>query len=286
MLSKYNSQVLSLDDALSMLNLGTLPSNSAVITIDDGFYNVLSVAQKILEPYRYPATLYLTTYYVENNNPIFRLVVQYMFWKTKMQTVDLTDCSWANDTEIDISNNKTSNRVIWDCINYGEKKCSENERTHICRQLGVLLGVSYNSICKDRILSLLSAEDAKILSHKNCNIQLHTHRHRLPIDNKAETQKEIIDNRIALEKIVPYPTMHFCYPSGIWDKAQWPWLEQVGVKSATTCLPGLNSNETSVFGLTRFLDGENISNIEFKAELFGFSELLRNIRSAILASVK
>jgi hypothetical protein len=47
------------------------------------------------------------------------------------------------------------------------------------------------------------------------------------------------------------------------------------VESATTCEPGLNTAETPLLGLYRILDQDDLSQIEFEAELFGFSELIR-----------
>jgi len=280
LISKYRFPVLTLDDALCKLRNNKLPRNAIVITIDDGFYNVLSVAEDILSAYNYPATLYLTTYYVQKNLPIFKLVVQYIFWKTKKREVSFGDCAWSKNKNMDmrIDNDKEREYIIWECINYGENECSEPERMAICQQLGSLLGVNYQQIRNSRILSLLTIDEAKLLARKGINIQLHTHRHYFPVDDEAKAKKEILDNRKVLDEIVGYPTDHFCYPSGIWNNDQWPWLEQMNVHSATTCSPGLNNSEYPALGLKRFLDGEYISEIEFMAELFGFMELARVLK--------
>lgn len=280
LISKYRFPVLTLDDALYKLRNNKLPRNAIVITIDDGFYNVLGIAADILNAHKYPVTLYLTTYYVQKNSPIFRLVVQYMFWKTKKREVSFGGCAWNKNENMDvrIDNDKERERIIWDCIDYGENECSEPERMRICQLLGSLLGVNYQQIRDSQILSLLTLDEAKLLDRKGINIQLHTHRHYFSVDDEAKAKKEIVDNRKVLDEIVDYPTNHFCYPSGIWNKDQWPWLEQMSVYSATTCLPGLNNSECPAFGLKRFLDGEYINEMEFMAELFGFMELARALR--------
>jgi hypothetical protein len=51
----------------------------------------------------------------------------------------------------------------------------------------------------------------------------------------------------------------------------------MNVTSATTCLSGFNDANTPLLGLKRFLDGENISEIEFSGELSGFLPLARAI---------
>jgi peptidoglycan/xylan/chitin deacetylase (PgdA/CDA1 family) len=282
LISKYGFAVLPLGEALSELRSNKLQKNALVITIDDGFYSVLSVAANILNSYQYPSTLYLTTYYVEKETPIFRLAVQYMFWKTKKKRrIDLTDCVWKNTKYLDLANDKERDRVMWECIQYGENNCSESERVQISRQLSAMLGVDYELLNEGRLLSLLNIDEAKLLSTKGFDIQLHTHRHRFSSDNEMHAQQEILDNREVLGKIVRNPGAHFCYPSGIWNRNQWSWLEKLNVESATTCLPGHNDAESQVFGLTRFLDSEYISEIEFKAELFGFMELARKLRNKI-----
>lgn len=281
LISKYDFPVLPLGEALVKLRSNTLPRNSIVMTIDDGFYSVLRVAANILKSYHYPATLYLTTYYVEKETPIFRLVVQYMFWRTTVRIIELRDCVWSNGKDADFTNENERNRVMWECIEYGESNCSESERVQICQQLGEILGVDYQVLRKSRMLSLLNKEEANLLTEKGIEIQLHTHRHCFSSDNERDAQQEILDNRKVLEKIVSYPLDHFCYPSGIWNKNQWPWLEKLNVQSATTCVPGLNDSDSPTFGLTRFIDSEHINEIEFKAELFGFMELARKVRDKI-----
>jgi len=279
-IARNNFNVLSLSDALQKLSENKLPQNAVVITIDDGFYSTLDIAADLLNAFQYTATLYLTTYYVKNEAPIFRLTIQYMFWKTVKQEINLSECAWNKDKQmtVDLNNEKNRNHVIWECINYGEKNCKEPERAAICQQLGRLLEVDYKKICDSKILSLLTIDEAKQLASNNINLQLHTHRHTFPTNDEFTAIKEIDDNREILRGIIDYPASHFCYPSGIWSQKQWHWLAQMNVQSATTCEPGLNDINTPIYGLRRFLDGENISEIEFKAELYGFMELLRNIK--------
>jgi len=283
LIKKYNFQVLPLGKSLRQLKNNSLPNNSIAITIDDGFYSVLTVAEKILTDFNFPSTLYLTTYHAQKQTPVFGLLVQYLFWKTKRNAINIKDCIWNNESieKIDISNQAKRNKLVSRCIQHGEKKCSDSERSKICEQLGDLLDVDYEKIIQSRTLSLVTLEEAKLLASNNIDIQLHTHRHVFPTDNQIAAKKEITDNRAVLKQIVDYPSEHFCYPSGVWNQDQWPWLEETQVISATTCNAGFNTPATPALGLNRFLDGENISDIEFKAEIFGFLEMLRLLKSKI-----
>ena len=84
-LRRRNYKVLPLDEALASLAQGKLPARAIALTIDDGFFSVLKVCAPILREFDYPATLYQTSYYAAKQTPIFRLVVQYMFWKSKAE---------------------------------------------------------------------------------------------------------------------------------------------------------------------------------------------------------
>ena len=129
------------------------------------------------------------------------------------------------------------------------------------------------------MLHLMTPEELRALADAKVHVELHTHRHTFPSDNQALAEREIADNRAALKRWLSLETRHFCYPSGMWDERQWAWLESMNVKSSTTCVPGLNSHDTPRHALRRFLDGENIHELEFEAALSGFSDLLRGLRS-------
>jgi peptidoglycan/xylan/chitin deacetylase (PgdA/CDA1 family) len=273
--------VIGLGEAVRGLSRGNLPANALVLTIDDGFYSVYRHAAPMLKAFGFPATIYVTSYYMEKGSPVFRLAVQYMFWKSPVRTLRIPDGIGASGRRVHMEDSAARERAMWECIEYGEKQCSERERRELGRVLGQALGVDYPAIDEARLLSLMSEEEVRELAQQGFDIQLHTHRHRFPVADSGAAVREIQENRARLEKITGRPANHFCYPSGIWDESQWPVLWQTGVTSATTCIPGRNDGRTPPLGLRRFLDDENISQIEFRAELYGFLELLRRVRARV-----
>lgn len=272
---RYGFPVLPLGSTLEQLRKDKHPDNSVTITIDDGFFSVLEKAVPLLQQQGMPATLYVTGYHIEKETPIFRLVVQYLFWKTDAETLDLTDREWGPRAPVDLVDAGNRERTLWEVIEFGEGKCSEQERQAICELLGRRLGVDYGDLVKSRCMGLLTGKELAYLHSQGFDIQLHTHRHRLPVDNESEARREIMENREFLERVLGNRGKHLCYPSGTWSATQWPWLEDEGVESATTCEPGLNTADTPLLGLYRILDQDDLSQIEFEAELFGFSELIR-----------
>lgn len=274
-LRRYGFRVLSLDEAVAALYSGTLPNRAVVITADDGFYSFFHAAVPYLKSYGFPATVYLTTYYVQHGNPVFRLVVQYMFWKTSRRSIVLKGLAWCKDQSVDLSDRDQVNRIMWGCINFGERQCTEETRCSICEELGALLGTPYADIVEAKILNLMTPDEVRSLAAANIDVQLHTHRHTMPDDDEAAAKREIEENRVAIQQLVAAEAHHFCYPSGLWHQRQWKWLEAMNVESSTTCIPGLNSRATPRQALRRFVDGEHVHQLEFEAYLTGFASLLR-----------
>jgi hypothetical protein len=86
--------------------------------------------------------------------------------------------------------------------------------------------------------------------------------------------REIEDNRNSIHEMTGKIASHFCYPSGVWDRAFLPWLKEAGVKSATTCEFGLASQNSNPLLLPRLVDVSALSPIEFESWLTGVSAAL------------
>lgn len=274
-LKRAGYAALPLDEAMGRLRRGKLGEKELVITIDDGFYSVAALAAPILKESGFTATIYVTTYYVQRNHPIFCLALQYMFWKTALDAIDSTGLPIFSAGPLPIrgaEGETTLNRLI----NFGETILDEDGRMALAREVGRRLEVDFDELVASRRLSLLSEAEVADLARQGFDIQLHTHRHRLP-DDGAEARRELQDNRAVLGPLSKGPLHHLCYPSGIWSKALWPLLAAEGVATATTCEAGRNYASTPPLGLKRFLDFQTIAPIVFEAEVCGFSELLRRL---------
>jgi peptidoglycan/xylan/chitin deacetylase (PgdA/CDA1 family) len=271
--------VLGLADAVERLSTGHLPPRAVVITIDDGFYGTYRLAWPMLQRYGFPATIYSTTYYSVKEHPVFGLVVEYMLWKTRATHLDLDTLAIPLPGRVNLTDPRERRRLAATISEHGETECTEEERVAIARRLGRLLDIDYETLAASRMLSLMTLDELHELAATGADIQAHTHRHRFPAE-ESEARRELADNRRALEPAVGHRLEHFCYPSGEWFEEQWPWLEADGMRTATTCERGLNYSGTPRLALLRFLDGEHISEIEFEAEVSGFSELLRRTRAS------
>jgi peptidoglycan/xylan/chitin deacetylase (PgdA/CDA1 family) len=272
-LSRFGCNVLSLDEAVTHLQEGTLPPQSVVITFDDGYFNFYKYAYPILKRFNYPATVYLTTYYAEARIPVFNLVRSYVLWKGAGKRVDargFVDRGGVLDLRTD-EGIAATNLEIWRFAK--SAGLCVNARQNLVELLAKALDVDYREISGRRMFELMSRAEASKMIESGVDFQLHTHRHRVPAA-KELFFKELEDNQQILKEVGQSAPVHLAYPSGEYRPELFPWLAEFGVRSATTCEPGLASQQSNFWCLPRFIDTSDTSGLEFEAWLCGIRRLL------------
>jgi Polysaccharide deacetylase len=265
--------VLPLGEAIDHLQLGTLPPMAVVITFDDGFYNFLAAAHPILTQFRYPVTLYQSSFYSAWNKPIFHLLCNYLLWKAPGKTIDVRPII-GRTGRFDLSTEAGINAASLEIWNFARSSgLSPVERQRLSKVLAASLEVDYEEIAGRRLFNLMNVDELSRMVKSGVDVQLHTHRHRVP-STKDLFLRELTDNQEFLKQIGQPKATHFAYPSGIYRKEVFPWLSEFGVHSATTCDTGLVSPHSNLMCLPRFIDVPQISNLEFEAWLCGFHDVL------------
>lgn len=276
LLRKGGYPVLPLADALESLRSNALPSGATVITFDDGWRSFYELAAPQLSANCTPATVYVTTYYVEKQCMVFNLAVQYLIWRSGRRHINVAPLlaePSEQTLEPEILPAEAACRRL---MAYGESLHSSERRQALLTRLGEALGINPARLAKAGIMTLMDSDQLhRVASTSLFDVQLHTHRHSMG-DLGAETlTRELADNRRALRQITGRPLVHFCYPSGRYDPSLASVLRQQGISSATTCVPGFTYTNTPELEIPRILDEEELSEIEFEAELSGFLELCR-----------
>jgi len=248
------ANVLPLGVALDLLEKRSLPPRSVALTFDDGFYDFYRHAVPLLSEFGFPCTVYLTTFYCDYRLPIFNLVINYILWKSASRAGALQE---ARLTEV--------RRYV---DHARAQKLDTEARDTLARQCAESHGVDYDSILRDRLFQLMSPEEVSMVAKKGIDVQLHTHRHRTPLDRELFV-REIRDNSRRIEEFTGRTPRHFCYPSGVTAPDFLPWLRDCGVRSATTCEPGLISQRSERLMLPRYLDGGGMERIDFEGWLSG-----------------
>ncbi len=242
-------EVVSLEHLIARLERKQPIDNLLVITVDDGWTGFAQFAWPVLHAARLPCTLYLTTWYAEKERPVANVLRRYLQWR-----------GIALPTETD--NN--------------EQECE-----------ALLAAARAHGIVVDgdsAVFRLSEFRSLQALATQGLDIQLHTHRHRLPLDADALAQ-ELDENRRRITELTARPADHLCYPSGEYHLQQLPLLNANGVRSATTTRMGLVTQQADRLQLPRILDGESVSALEFEAELSGFKTVVRRLLTGSSLSV-
>ncbi len=283
-IAKSGCAVLPLAEAITRLYANDLPDRSVAITFDDGNFDFQERAFPLLKEFDFPSTLYLTTFYSHYNKPIFGIFCDYLLWKGRNQILNLKKIT-GQDSQIDLSNAAARNAALREIERYIQaQKSSAEEKAAFAERLADQLELDYDALIEKRIMHLLSPEEVTRLAAAGADIQLHTHRHRVPLD-RTLFLREIEDNRQSIQAMTGLQPSHFCYPSGVYDGRFLPWLKEAGITSATTCEFGLASPTSNPLLLPRLVDVSNLSLIEFESWLTGLSVALPRRRENARALV-
>jgi peptidoglycan/xylan/chitin deacetylase (PgdA/CDA1 family) len=268
--------VLPLGEGLARLRAGTLPPRAVAITVDDGTYDFYAIAYPVLKRRSVPVTVFVSTYYMVDRRPVFDGACQYLLWKAwAAGTVGLKDplddgaplLRTADDCALAAARvRETASRGRW----------SAEEKHEWLGRLARRLGLDWEDFLDGRLITLMHPEEVGALDPAIADVQLHTHRHRVP-EEKDSFLREIADNRQALADcgLDPYRLTQFCYPNGTHRATCLPWLAEAGVTSAVTTAPGLASRRHDPLLLPRFIDASTTSEVEFEGWASGLREVLR-----------
>jgi peptidoglycan/xylan/chitin deacetylase (PgdA/CDA1 family) len=281
-LQDQNYPVLKLEDAVEKLSTGRLPKKAVVITIDDGWSGVYRHAVKALTDRNCSATVYITTYYVQKNIPVFNVFLDYLFWRSNMKKMDLSELLDGEENSFDLSDNSQRTKAISLLKEKGESVDAQR-RYELMRKVAEILGLNCEKLGDNKLFRLMTLAEIRHLAELGIDIQLHTHRHlgKRTLNNRRLFFEEVETNRAVLSLAAVGPFEHYCYPSGFYHSRQSQWLRELGIKSATTTELGLNRRGDDVFTLKRFVDSESVSDLQFQAELCGILDLLRRMRSLL-----
>lgn len=283
LLKRSNCAVLPLDEAVERLYANDLPDRAVALTFDDGTSDFSRRALPLVKEFEFPVTLYLTTYYTYYQRPVFDLMCSYLLWLGRNETLNFRQLT-GQDQQTELRTNDAREAALSELQSFVRaQELSAEEKDEFAAKLAAHLRIDYAALLAQRVMHNLSPEEVKQLAQRGVDIQLHTHRHRTPKD-RALFLREIDDNRRRIHELTARPTSHFCYPSGRYDAEFLPWLREAGVVSATTCETGFASRHSNPLLLPRFLDNENLSDIEFESWLKGVSLSRPRRRTAVSTS--
>ncbi|MBA2620622.1 MAG: polysaccharide deacetylase family protein [Acidobacteria bacterium] len=244
-----------------------------VITFDDGNYDFYKRAFPLIKEFNFPVTVYLTTSYLQYKKPVFNIAAKYLLWKARSKTLDCkTLLGYGKQISLATENGRN---WAYDLLfqHTLENEFSAEQKNDLLARMCGNLQIDYAEFCGKRIMQLMNAEEVAEIAAAGVDVQLHTHRHRVPLDEQL-FRREIQDNRRAITNVAVNRATHFCYPSGKHDKRFFPWMQAEDLASATTCETALSTSETNRFLLPRLVDTCSLSEVEFEGWLTGISHFL------------
>ncbi len=272
-IKRADCNVLPLGEAITRLYAGTLPERCVALTFDDGASDFFYRALPIIQEYGFPVTVYLTTFYCIFNRPVFKGVCSYILWKARDSTLDLAQIT-GQEERLDLATMKARDFALNAITEFATRhSLSAEEKDELAARLAGELNVEYDRLLAKQILHIMSLEQVKRAAAEGVDVQLHTHRHRVPLD-KDLFAREVEENRQHIKDITGITATDLCYPDGLYYAEFFSWLKGMGVSSATTCEPALASASTNPMRLPRLVDTSLLSMTEFKGWISGVSDFL------------
>lgn len=268
-------------DQVATPGMAPMGGIALAITLDDGWYSSEACLLPLLAEYGHEPVLYLHTEMCETDAPVAGVALRFIIWKAPQASVELAgfgaelDGSYALDQPRE-RQRLSANGDRW----FASMPRDATTVTAALERFGTALGVAPATLdLNSRRFSYMRREELHRAAARGCKIELHGHTHHYHLGEPERNRDNIEACAAHIEAAgLPRPH-HYCYPSGAYDGAAAPTLARIGVRTATTCLPGLvrPDDGDSRYFLPRFLDGGNVAMIEFEAEMSGVLEFARRL---------
>lgn len=274
-------RVLRLRDVIAaILSNEKLPPNSAVITFDDGYKNNLSLALPVLEKHQAPATLFLTSGYIDSADLLPLDLVFISFCCASL--LEMTPIVHTLDP-LDLSTSDNRYSSYQKTVKY-LKRISGPVQKEIIRDLFSDLMPNkhkdYDAVVQE--FALLSWADVNAMLRSGLvDLGAHTANHsiltNLPIDKACV---EIEDSIKTIREYTGAEIQTFAYPNGKendFNTLHIETLKKAGLVGAVTTNPTLNSPKPDLFRLSRFCIGNDLSSSlsKFRNKTAGLNSMFR-----------
>jgi len=238
--------VLPLDEAVSRLRAGSLPSRAAAITFDDGHVDGYTHALPVLQRYGLSATFFVTSGFTSGGWMWDDSIVEAI----RAARGDFLDTGVASLPPLpvrDIAEKRLSLDRLMRTVKYMPPAARQDAVARILAASGAVLGDN----------PMLKPEHIRALRAAGMLIGAHTRSHPLfAVCSDAEVEAEIAGGKEELEALLREPVRLFAYPNGM------PWADftrrhvdmvcRLGFDAAVTTSWGVNTRDTDPFELRRF----------------------------------
>ncbi len=276
-LIKENCNVIGLKELVSSARTGrSFQPNSIVITVDDGYEDFYLYAFPILKKYQVPATVYVTTDFIDGKMWMWPDVIDYILRKTAYK--DYSIFTRGRMRTFHIAGEKGRRRAWNELADYcltlaeKEKQCFLNEVAEDLR-----VNVPVEPVHKYKALSWRQIEE---MIKYGIEIGGHTKTHpRLTAIEPCRKRTEINESKNRIEEVTNYPADSFAYPNGTkqdCDEETKSIVRETGYKSAAVAYTD-GARLTDLYELKRFSVGNDMRH--FKKIICGMELISTRIKN-------
>jgi peptidoglycan/xylan/chitin deacetylase (PgdA/CDA1 family) len=207
--SKYN--IISFNTLIASFRKKTpLPRNPLIITIDDGYYDNFSIAYPLLKKYAAPATIFLATDFVSENQWLWPNKLEFILKKSLKPNFTLT--LGKSPQQFSVDNFSSWHKTQLALFNYLRHRGDEKDQFLI--DLAKYLHVELPDKTTSEFKSLDWSHIIEMHQH-NISFGSHTCSHPIlsSIDRKDQ-HNEIFQSKHEIEYKLGNKINVFCYPNG------------------------------------------------------------------------
>ncbi len=243
-----NYDVVPLTEAIRRLEQGRPAKNLAVISIDDGYADVFENAYPTLKQHGLPATLFVTTGFVERTCWMPGDHVRFFCKHPQQEALTFTDETGAHHQF------RSEERQAGDRLRTLLKRVSNRTRTEVLSALtaqeqaqGVFTIPKEYEPC--------SWDQLREMARNGVSLGAHTVTHPIlsRVETEGETEHEIVDSKTVLEREIGAEVETFAYPNGGLDDINRRSVDCVrrNFRGAVTAMFGMNTAPADLHQLLR-----------------------------------
>lgn len=272
--------VISLEEFLEGLRAGRrLPTNSVVLTLDDGYQSNYTLAYPVLKEFNLPAAIFVTTNFVDRQEGQWVDRLEYAIDRTSRDRLEVTIGDRSSSFELHgAAQKKISDQKLRSEL----KKLPRDKRDLLVGEIEQRLGQKlpndgttpeiYRPLEWRQILEMVEGGLVAIGSHTLSHVIL-TQCGPEALQEELEGSKQVVEQKTGR------PCRLFAYPGGRegdFDSRTEEGLKRAGYACALTTVEGLNDAKTDPYELKRLGVYENF--FEFVLCVSGILTLLSGIK--------
>lgn len=252
MLSRFCA-VLPLEEVADAMEQNRpLPRRCVVLTFDDGYRDLYTLAMPLLERYRLTATLYAAVDCIDRGF-IWPDLLRYAFRTTNRNALELETLHDGKAAAFPLGTQSERIRALSE-INRRVKLIDERQKNVALAELvEKLLGCSRESVSIPNLM--LSWDELRSLARRGLEVGAHTVTHPILTRTSApDCEHEVRESARILAEGLGQPVRHFAYPNGQledYSPQVRDLVKQAGFRTASTAVAGVNRLSQNPWALRR-----------------------------------